>query len=67
MEAYPQQRNGSIYNNLGLNTRKLDFVADAKNKGPDETVNQHSLISAFIMRYLEIIAFKRATSRMSVF
>ena len=39
----------------------------ANNKGTDQTVHPHSLISDFIMHYLEILTIKRATSKMSVF
>ena len=39
----------------------------ANNKGPDQPAHPHSLISAFVIRLLESIIYRLATSETSTF
>ena len=55
---------------MGLVARKPVFVGGggvANNTGADQPARLRSLISAFVIRFFEIIKPKRATSKVSIF
>ena len=52
---------------MGLNQRIICIWEFANNKGADQSEHSPSLISAFVIRLLEIIISKLATSDFSVF
>ena len=52
---------------LGLDARKPVFGGFVNNKGTDQSVHPHSMISTFVIRLLESIIFRLATSGISIF
>ena len=58
---------GITTHNLGLNMRKPVYSGYANNKGADQPGHPHSLISAFVICFLESIVPKLATGEISIF
>ena len=52
---------------MGLDVKKPSFGGFANNKGADQPAHPHSLISAFVIRFLESMIFKLAASEISIF
>ena len=57
----------SMVHHLGLDARKPVFGGVANNTGADQPAHPRSLISAFVIRYLESIICKLATGDISIF
>ena len=53
--------------NMGLYMRKPVFRRFANNTGADQSVHPHSLISAFVIQFLESIICKLATGEIRIF
>ena len=51
----------------GPRREKTCFRGFANNKGADQPAHPHSLISAFVMRFLESMISKLATSKFAKF
>ena len=52
---------------MGLDARKPDFGGFANNTGADQPAHLRSLICAFVIRLLESIISRLATSEISIF
>ena len=52
---------------MGLDARKPVFGGFSNNTGADQPAHPRSLISAFVIRYLESIICKLATGEISTF
>ena len=52
---------------IGPRHEKICLRGFANNTGVDQPVHPHSLISAFVIRLLEIIIARLATSKISIF
>ena len=55
-----------LKNYMGLDARTC-LQGFANNKGADQPMHPHSLISTFVIRFLEIIICKLATGEISIF
>ena len=52
---------------MGLDVRKPVFGGSANNTGADQPAHPRSLISVFVIRFLESIISRLATSEISIF
>ena len=52
---------------MGLDARKPVFLGHANNTGANQPAHLRSLISAFVVRFLESIMSKLATGESSIF